>query len=67
MHILLWMNLLLGFICMSVAEQWGAGKNEKFKMRIYFSNGMRTTNLRTAVKGYPYYICSFLQLSKIML
>ena len=46
---LLWMNVMLDFI----AEQFRAGKCEKFKLKIYVSSSIRTSNLRTTLKASP--------------
>ena len=48
MHLLLWINLnvMFAFFCTSSAELLGTGEaSKKFKMKIYVSSRIRTSNL----------------------
>ena len=45
-----WMSCSISFVW-GFAEQYGAAKSEKFKMKIYISSRIRTSNLRTALKA----------------
>ena len=50
MHLLLWMNVMLDFICMDFVEVWGTEREQKCKMKIDVSNRIQT-HARTAFES----------------
>ena len=54
LHPLLWMNVMLDFICMGFTELWATGIKRKLQMKIYTFIGIRTSDpLLSCVTLYP--------------
>ena len=50
MHLLLWMNVVLDYICIGFAEQLGSGTTQKLQMKSLVSTRTPTSNLRVAIR-----------------